>query len=75
MNGKLNDYDVAENLRAAGCDTGTIEKFMDLGDAGKRGQQIELLNRHRRGLVERLHEEGRKIDCLDYLLNKMEKSK
>ena len=38
-------------------------------------QQLRLLSGHRKNLLERLHREEKRIDCLDYLLYQMQKKK
>ncbi len=51
--------------------TGKIEQFMDfLNPAGKKAG-LSLLAKHRRFLLDRYHADQKKIDCLDYLIYKM----
>lgn len=66
---------VIQNLRDAGCDPGTVEQFMALEEEGRVREQLDLLASHRRQLLDRVHKEERKIDCLDYLVYQMEKKK
>lgn len=62
-----------QNLIDAGCDPEIVQQCMELA----RGQRIEemkrVLTRHRRTLLDTVHAEQKKIDCLDYLFYKMEK--
>ena len=63
------------NLEDAGCDPETVEEFLALDGEGKTGEQLKLLARQRRQLLDRGHREEKRIDCLDYLahqLNKMQ---
>lgn len=57
------------NLRDAGCEQEFIERFLRAGEEDRR----KLLCCQRCRLLERLHEEQKKLDCLDYLRYKMQK--
>ena len=46
---------------------------MALGDAGDVQGQLQLLAQHRKRLLEKVHREERRIQCLDYLVYQMEK--
>lgn len=58
---------VIQNLEDAGCDSKTIEEFLSLNAEGKIKEQLNLLARQRRHLLDRVHKEEKRIDCLDYL--------
>lgn len=58
---------VIQNLEDAGCDSKTIEEFLSLNAEGKTKEQLNLLARQRRQLLDRVHKEEKRIDCLDYL--------
>lgn len=62
-------YTVLQNLKDAGCTDNMVEQFMALHDTN---QQMRLLMRHRKQLLEELHREEKRIDCLDYLLYQMQ---
>ena len=62
-----------ENLEDAGCDSKFAELFMALEQSGQYREQLRLLSDHRRQLLDRLHREERRIDCLDYLAYQIEK--
>lgn len=64
---------VIQNLRDAGCGCQCVEKFLSLGEEGKTGEQLKLLASHRKELLHRVHEEEKRIDCLDYLISQMKK--
>ena len=68
-------YTVLQNLKDAGCTNEMVEKFMILQDNDDEEQQIQLLSGHRKYLLEKLHREEKRIDCLDYLLYKMQSKK
>lgn len=59
------------NLNDAGCDAQTIEQFIHLQSEGKTQQQLRLLSRHRRLLLQKVHDNQAKVDCLDYLIYTM----
>ncbi len=64
-----------QNLKDAGCDPKTVEQFMELGEEGKTKEQLHLLSVHRRRILDRLHREEKRLDCLDYLVYQMQKKK
>ena len=64
---------VKQNLRDAGCSDEFIVTFMRLWESGTSEEQLRLLSRQRRGLLDALHAEQRKLDCLDYLRYQLEK--
>lgn len=61
------------NLKDAGLDENTIQKFLELRGSGKTGEQYRLLSLQRASLLERLHADQYMIDCLDYLVYSMKK--
>ena len=65
---------VIQNLKDAGCEKQCVEEFLALEQEGKRREQLKLLELHRQKLLDRVHEEERQIDCLDYLVYQMQKS-
>lgn len=70
----MNDWqDMMRDLRDAGCDEDTVERFGDLGTQGDTQGQLELLFRHRKRLLEKVHEREQQICCLDYLTYQLEK--
>ncbi len=64
---------VIQNLEDAGCDPETVEEFLALDVEGKTGEQLKLLARQRRQLLDRVHREEKRIDCLDYLAYQLNK--
>lgn len=66
---------IIQNLKDAGCSAGTISDFMEDIEGGKMAEGLKLLAVHRRSLLDHLHEEQKRIDCLDYLVWQMEKPK
>ena len=66
-------YTVLQNLKDAGCTDEMVAEFMALQNREDEEQQIQLLSGHRKHLLEKLHREEKRIDCLDYLLYQMQK--
>lgn len=64
---------IIENLKDAGCDQATIQDFLADLRGGKQSKGIRLLEKHRRTLLDELHQEQKRIDCLDYLLFMLQK--
>lgn len=64
---------VIQNLEDAGCDPETVAQFMELGASGNRQNQLKLLEEHRKHLLEKVHKNEKRIDCLDYLVFQMSK--
>ena len=62
-----------DTLEAAGCGPEFAERFLALEQAGQYREQLKLLSDHRRHLLDCLHREERRIDCLDYLIYQLEK--
>ena len=67
------DEQTRENLIAAGCDDSFISEFEACISDKKKCDR--LLAKHRRELLDRVHEEERRISCLDYLIYNMEKQR
>lgn len=72
---KESSYDEAiiQNLMDAGCDKAVITAFVEDIHAEKIAEGLKLLAVHRSSLLDELHKEQKRIDCLDYLVYKMEK--
>lgn len=64
---------VIQNLEDAGCDSKIVEEFLALNEEGKTGEQLKLLARQRQQLLDQVHREERRIDCLDYLTYQINK--
>ena len=62
-----------ENLKDAGCDPDMIRRCEVLAQGERRGELMRVLSQHRRALLDAVHENERRIDCLDYLVYQLEK--
>lgn len=74
MKGYLDNVDTVErNLKDAGCDETLVKEFIKLIKTGERKRQLRMLEKHRSNLLEEIHKNEKKIECLDYLVCQMEK--
>lgn len=73
MNGFHSDEDIIQNLKDAGCDAVMIQMFLSDLHSGIQTKGVKLLKQHRCTLLENMHAEQRKIDCLDYFLFMLQK--
>lgn len=64
---------IVQNLIDAGCGQELIAEFMDNLRKDNISKDLKLLEAHRRILLDNLHKEQKRIDCLDYLVYKMTK--
>ena len=59
---------VIQNLKDAGCAQDIIECCIACKEQGKKNELLKRLEEHRKGLLHKVHEEEKHIDCLDYLV-------
>lgn len=59
-----------QNLIDAGCDEKTIERFFD---CVTMEEQLRILGVQRKQLLDNYHNDAKKLDCLDYLVNQLKK--
>nr|WP_319217833.1 hypothetical protein [uncultured Trichococcus sp.] len=59
------------NLKDAGCDDKIIAAFLLYRQTNEQLKQKDLLEKHRSILLDKIHEDQKAIDCLDYLLYKI----
>ena len=76
----LCDGMVLQNLLDAGCGEELVARYRELAESelpkcACARKQAELLCAYRRELLERLHEDQRRLECLDYLLFKLREDK
>lgn len=62
-----------QNLADAGCDAALTQQFLALMKEGRTEEGLALLAQHRKRLLDCCHAEERKIDCLDYLVYRLER--
>lgn len=66
-------YTVLQNLQDAGCTDEMVEQFMAFQSRDDKEQQLKLLSGYREHLLDELHRDEKRIDCLDYLIYQMQK--
>lgn len=59
---------IIQNLKDAGCGYDTISCCLACLEQGKKNELLRRLEEHRKGLLCKVHEEEKQIDCLDYLV-------
>lgn len=64
---------IYQNLRDAGCDAQTVENCMTFVKVGQHAQMLPILFSYRATLLETIRCGQRQIDCLDYLIYKIQK--
>ena len=62
-----------ENLKDAGCDQDMICHCEILAQGEKKAELMRALSLHRKALLDAVHENEKRIDCLDYLIYQFEK--
>lgn len=62
---------ITQNLKDAGCGPEMITEFF--AKSGKEEEQLKLLEKQRTELLDRVHKEEKRIDCLDYLVYQMKR--
>lgn len=60
-------------LEDCGCPEKLIEQFLLYRKENEIKKQMSLLHRHRYDLLDILHDDQRKIDCLEYIIYRIEK--
>lgn len=65
---------VMQNLIDAGCGDSFAEECAQLILDGKNQSALNILGKHRKHLLDEIHTNQKRIDCLDYLIYKIEKS-
>lgn len=64
---------VFQNLKDAGCDEQTMEICMSFAKNGKLQGMLPILTQYRKALLGSVRSGQKKIDCLDYLIYKIQK--
>lgn len=64
---------IYQNLIDAGCDQETTDQCMSIVRKGSYSELLPILSRHRASLLGTVHAGQKQIDCLDYLIYKIDK--
>lgn len=63
-----------QNMKDAGCNEDTINRFLICYQDGDVKGELKVLANHRQTLLDVVHKREKEIDCLDYLVYQIEKS-
>lgn len=69
----INDW--IQNLHELGCSNEMTMQIVNLVQANDMDRATELLRRHKRVLLDELHNSENKVDLLDFLLYQLKKAK
>lgn len=64
-----------QNLKDAGCNQQMIESCVALFQQKNTSEMKRLLAKHKRKLLETVHIHQKEIDCLDYLVFRLDQSR
>ena len=70
----MSGEELTQALRDAGCDKAKATELMQLYTEGQTAKAQKLLSQHRKELLDGIHAEERKINCLDFLVYEMNRS-
>lgn len=62
-----------QNLSDAGCCKEITKDIIRMCKAGNMEGALQMMRKDRCRLMDELHESGRKVDCLDFLIRTTEK--
>ena len=62
-----------QNLIDAGCGEELVQRCVALTEGERTAEVLRILSRHRKTLLDTVHQGEKQIDCLDYLVYKLEK--
>lgn len=69
VNNKNMDIEkLIQNLKDSNCSEDLIAEIVTLDNKGEISNELKLLERHRKNLLEKLHQNQKYIDNLDYLI-------
>ena len=60
-------------LDDAGCSLNDVQNIADMYAGEKLDSALKVIRKKRCSLMDELHESGRKVDCLDFLIRSLEK--
>lgn len=62
-----------QNLYDAGCCKEITEDVIRMCESGNMAGALQMMRKDRCRLMDELHESGRKVDCLDFLIRTTKK--
>ena len=67
------EQSIIQNLRDIGCGEEAVTRINGMYQAGLIDDTIRSLRAFRCGLMDELHESQSKVDCLDFLVHRLQK--
>lgn len=61
-----------QSLSDAGCGNEATETILERFESGSIDEMVRLLKKERCRAMDEYHESGRKVDCMDFMLRKIE---
>ena len=71
MNHQIASDAIIQNLKDAGCEDGFIDRFILALENNQNKEAFLLLREWRNSLLDEIHNNQHKLDCLDYLIRKL----
>lgn len=71
MDNQMASDAVIQNLKDAGCEDDFIERFIFTLESSQDKEVFLLLRGWRNSLLDEIHSNQHKLDCLDYLIRKL----
>ena len=71
MNHQIASDTAIQNLKDAGCEEDFIERFIFALENNQNKEVFLLLRGWRNSLLDEIHNNQHKLDCLDYLIRKL----
>lgn len=68
---ELSVEQMAENLRCAGCSEEFIAEFRRIMAQGTAEEREQMLEKQRRRILGKLHDQQKKLECFDYLCHRL----
>ena len=69
----MDQKQLKRNLSDAGCCSKAAKDIIDMCETGNMEGALRMMKKDRCRLMDELHECGRKVDCLDFLIRATEK--
>jgi len=69
----MDNIQLKQNLKDAGCTNEISESIMARIENGNLDEALRMIKKIRCQAMEELHKSGRKVDCIDYMIRKLEK--
>lgn len=69
---QTSETELMQCLKDCGCDEEAAKQFLIYVQENRLKDQIRLLYRFRRPFLDALHDDQRRIDCIDFMIRKLE---